>query len=133
MLGNLLENAMKYSEPGSKVGLRVSIEATGVPAAVVEGMRMTRDGGRLVVVGQYTDAGDATIRPHADINRRHLEIRGTWGFDFSHLYRAMEVVARHGDEVRWERAITRSYGLDELDDALDAVEAGAVVKAVVRP
>ena len=114
-------------------GADVTIEATGVPAAVVEGMRMTRDGGRLVVVGQYTDAGDATIRPHADINRRHLEIRGTWGFDFSHLYRAMEVVARHGDEVRWERAITRSYGLDELDDALDAVEAGAVVKAVVRP
>lgn len=114
-------------------GADVTIEATGVPAAVVEGMRMTRDGGRLVVVGQYTDAGDVTINPHADINRRHLEVRGTWGFDFSHLYRAMEVVARHGEEVRWERAITRSYGLDEMDVALDAVEAGSVVKAVVRP
>jgi L-iditol 2-dehydrogenase len=114
-------------------GADVTIEATGVPSAVREGMRMTRDGGRLVVVGQYTDAGDATFNPHADINRRHLEIRGTWGFDYSHVHRAMEIVARHGDEVRWERTITRAYGLDEMDQALDDVEAGRVVKAVVRP
>jgi len=114
-------------------GADVTIEATGVPDAVREGMRMTRDGGRLVVVGQYTDAGDARYNPHADINRRHLDVRGTWGFDYSHVYRAMEVVARHGDEVRWERAITRAYGLDEMDRALDDVEAGRVVKAVVRP
>ena len=114
-------------------GADVTIEATGVPAAVREGMQMTRDGGRLVVVGQYTDAGDVTINPHADINRRHLEIRGTWGFDYSHVHRAMEIVARHGEEVRWERSITRAYGLDEMDAALNQVEAGAVVKAVVRP
>lgn len=114
-------------------GADVTIEATGVPAAVREGMRMTRDGGRLVVVGQYTDAGDATYNPHADINRRHLEVRGTWGFDYSHVHRAMEIVARRGDEVRWERAITRAYALDEMDRALDDVEAGGVVKAVVRP
>ena len=114
-------------------GADVTIEATGVPGAVREGMRMTRDGGRLVVVGQYTDAGDATYNPHSDINRRHLEVRGTWGFDYSHVYRAMEIVARHGDEVRWERAITSAYGLGDMDRALDDVEAGRVVKAVVRP
>jgi L-iditol 2-dehydrogenase len=114
-------------------GADVTIEATGVPSAVREGLRMTRDGGRLIVVGQYTDAGDATINPHADINRRHLEIRGTWGFDYSHIHRAMEIVARHGDAVRWERMISRAYGLDEMDQALDDVEAGRVVKAVVRP
>lgn len=114
-------------------GADVTIEATGVPSAVREGMRMTRDGGRLVVVGQYTDAGDAVFNPHADLNRRHLEVRGSWGFDYSHVHRAMEIVARHGEEVRWERTITRTYGLDEMDRALDDVEAGRVVKAVVRP
>jgi L-iditol 2-dehydrogenase len=114
-------------------GADVTIEATGVPGAVREGMRMTRDGGRLVVVGQYTDAGDATYNPHEDINRRHLEVRGSWGFDYAHVHRAMEIVARHGEAVRWERTITRAYGLEEMDRALDDVEAGRVVKAVVRP
>jgi L-iditol 2-dehydrogenase len=127
------ERIERVREATAGRGADVTIEATGVPAAVREGMRMTRDGGRLVVVGQYTDAGDVTINPHADINRRHLEIRGTWGFDYSHVHRAMEIVARHGDDVRWERAITHAFGLEAMDAALDQVAAGAVVKAVVRP
>lgn len=114
-------------------GADVTIEATGVPAAVREGMRMTRDAGTLVVVGQYTDAGDATINPHADLNRRHLDVRGVWGFDYGHLHRAVALLARHGDAFEPERWIGGRYGLDELDAALDDVEAGRVVKAVVEP
>jgi threonine dehydrogenase-like Zn-dependent dehydrogenase len=127
------ERVERVREATGGRGADVTIEATGVPSAVPEGMRMTRDGGRLVVVGQYTNAGNATFNPHEDLNRRHLEVRGSWGFDYSHLHRAMEIVARHGAEVRWERAITHTYGLDEMDAALDDVEAGRVVKAVVRP
>lgn len=114
-------------------GADATIEATGVPTAVPEGMRMTRDGGRLVVVGQYADAGDATINPHADVNRRHLEVRGTWGFDYAHLHRGVGLLARHGDAVGWERMISRRYGLEETNEALADVEAGRVVKAVVEP
>ena len=39
-------------------------------------MQMTRDNGRFVVVGQYTDAGTVEVNPHWHINRKHLEIRG---------------------------------------------------------
>jgi threonine dehydrogenase-like Zn-dependent dehydrogenase len=114
-------------------GADVTLEATGVPAAVKEGMQMTRDGGRYVVVGQYTDAGEISINPHTEINKKHLEVRGCWGSDFSHFYRMVGVLARHGDRVGWERMISRSYGLDEMNDALDDVAAGRVVKAVVKP
>ena len=51
---------------------------------------MARDGGRYVVVGQYTDNGTAEINPHLDINRKHLEIRGCWGVELGHIWRAME-------------------------------------------
>ncbi|MBI3244229.1 MAG: zinc-binding dehydrogenase [Chloroflexi bacterium] len=114
-------------------GADVTIEATGVPSAVREGMQMTRDGGRYVIVGQYTDAGEININPHLDINRKHLEIRGCWGSDFSHFYRMVNVLARHGGRVNWERMISREYKLDEMNAALDDVAAGRVVKAVVRP
>jgi L-iditol 2-dehydrogenase len=120
------------AETGGR-GADVTIEATGVPSAVVEGMRMTRDGGCLVVVGQYTDAGEAVFRPHADLNRKHLDVRGVWGFDYSHLHRAVEILARHGDEVGWERTISRRYALEEANEALADVEAGRVVKAVIEP
>jgi L-iditol 2-dehydrogenase len=96
-------------------------------------MQMTRDGGRYVVVGQYTDAGEAAINPHLDLNKKHLEVRGCWGSDFSHFYRMVNVLARHGDRVNWERMISREYGLAEMNAALEDVAAGRVVKAVVKP
>ena len=114
-------------------GADVTIEATGAPSAVGEGMQMTRDGGRYVIVGQYTDAGEVTINPHLDINKKHLEIRGCWGSDFSHFYRMVNVLARHGDRVNWERMISRVYALNEMNAALEDVAAGRVVNAVVKP
>jgi threonine dehydrogenase-like Zn-dependent dehydrogenase len=114
-------------------GSDVTIEATGVPAAVREGMQMTRDAGRLVVVGQYTDVGDLTINPHWDINRKHLEIRGCWGSDFSHFYRSVRVLARYGDRFGWDALVTRTYSLAEANQALADVEQLKVVKALIRP
>ncbi len=114
-------------------GADVTIEATGNPQAIPEGMRMTRDCGRYVVVGQYTDAGTVEINPHWDINRKHLEIRGCWGSDFSHFYRGIQVLARHGDRFPYEAFVTRIYRLEEMDQALSDVEGLKVVKAVVQP
>jgi L-iditol 2-dehydrogenase len=114
-------------------GADATIEATGVPGAVVEGMQLTRDGGRLIVVGQYTDLGQTPFNPHADLNRKHLDVRGCWGSDFSHFHRAVELLARFGGAVGWERMISRVYSLDELNEALSDVAAGRVVKATVRP
>jgi threonine dehydrogenase-like Zn-dependent dehydrogenase len=112
-------------------GADVTIEATGVPDAVPEGMRMTRDAGRYVVVGQYTNAGDATFNPHFDLNQKHLEIRGCWGSDVGHLYRAVKVMARH--RFPWTDLITREYPLEDAQRALEAVEAQTVVKALIVP
>ncbi len=114
-------------------GADITIEATGVPSAVREGMRMTRDAGRYVVVGQYTDAGNVEINPHLDINRKHLDLRGCWGTDFSHLYRAVKLVERYHDRFPWSDFITKVYGLNEANQALADVEELKVVKAVIKP
>src|SRR2546423_1866882 len=53
-------------------GADVTIEATGAPDAVVQAMRCTRDAGRVVIVGQYTDHGMASFNPHLDLNKKHL-------------------------------------------------------------
>lgn len=114
-------------------GADVTIEATGVAEAVREGMLMTRDAGRLVVVGQYTNDGEVAFNPHLDLNRKHLEVRGCWGADYSHFYRATMVLAKHGERFGWERMISRRYGLEDLNEALSDVAAGRVVKAAVEP
>ena len=114
-------------------GADVTIEATGVAQAVVEGLRMTRDAGRYVIVGQYTDSGEVTLSPHYDLNRKHIEVRAVWGIDYSHLYRGVRLLARYAAELPLEEMITRRYRLEEAERALRDVEAVRVVKAVLEP
>jgi L-iditol 2-dehydrogenase len=114
-------------------GADVTIEATGAPGAVPEGMRLTRDAGRYVVVGQYTDAGDATFNPHLDLNQKHLEIRGCWGSDVGHVYRSVQVMARYGRQFPWTELISKEYDLDSAQAALEDVVAQRVVKALIVP
>jgi L-iditol 2-dehydrogenase len=114
-------------------GADVTIEATGVAAAVPEGMRMTRDAGRYVVVGQYTDAGPVEFNPHLDLNRKHLEVRGCWGSDVSHVHRAVRVLARYHKQFPWHEFVSGHYSLDRAQQALEDVAAQRVVKALIVP
>lgn len=124
--------AAVYAATGGR-GADVVIEASGHPAAVPQGCRMARDGGRYVVVGQYTDNGEVPINPHLAINKKHLEIRGCWGADLSHVWRAMEILDRFADRFPWTALISRRYTLAEAGEALADVEARRVVKAVIEP
>ncbi len=124
-------NAVRQATGGR--GADVVIEASGSPAAVPQGCQLARDGGRYIVVGQYSDNGDAQLNPHYDINRRHLTIQGCWGVDFSHVYRAMEALARFGDRFAWTDIISARYKLEDAGAALAAVESRKVVKALIVP
>jgi L-iditol 2-dehydrogenase len=114
-------------------GADVVIEASGSPAAVREGLEMVRDAGRYVVVGQYTDAGDVSLNPHRHLNRRHLTLLGCWGYEFTHLHRAVALLARHRERFRWRELVTREYALAEAGLALEDMARLSVVKALVRP
>ncbi len=114
-------------------GADITIEATGVPIAVAEGLRFTRDAGTLVVVGQYTDHGSVTINPHTELNRPHLQVRGCWGSDFSHLYRAVRTITRHAERFPWLSMINGRYSLDEATNALHATERQDSIKALILP
>jgi len=112
-------------------GADVTIEATGVPEAVAQAMRFTRDAGRVVIVGQYTDHGEASFNPHFDLNRKHLDVRGCWGSDFSHFYRGQQMVAARPDP--WSQMGMASFGLAQANEALERVSSGKVLKALIDP
>jgi len=114
-------------------GADVTIECTGDPAAVTEAMRLTRDAGTAVVVGQYTDHGEVSFNPHMDLNRKHLDVRGCWGSDYSHFHRAIEMLGTERAATMWSSIQLSRYTLAQVNDALDDVAAGKVVKALVVP
>jgi threonine dehydrogenase-like Zn-dependent dehydrogenase len=114
-------------------GADVTIEATGAAEAVIQAMRFTRDAGRVIVVGQYTDHGPVSFNPHLDLNRKHLEVRGCWGSDFSHFYRGIQIMAEPGRSDPWLRMQLATYDLSQANEALAAVSEGRVLKALIKP
>jgi len=141
-------NFEKHDEPGrlewlfERTGGRgadVTIEATGAPDAVVQAMRFTRDAGRVVVVGQYTDHGSvsrqAAFNPHLDLNKKQLDVRGCWGSDFSHFYRAVQIVSDPIRSKPWAALQSKlsHYTLAQANEALADVAAGRVLKALIEP
>ena len=114
-------------------GADVTIEASGNPKAVPEGLEMTRDNGTYCIVGQYTDAGDININPHLQINKKHVDIRGTWGIDYSHFYKCVRLMAKYRNRFNWHRMISKFYSLEDVASAIKDVEALKVFKAVIAP
>jgi threonine dehydrogenase-like Zn-dependent dehydrogenase len=114
-------------------GADVVIEVAGDPQAVRQGLDLLRDGGRMVVCGQYTNRGEVSLNPHLQMNRPHVDIRGCWGSDFSHFFRGIAVMARHANRFPWKEMIDARFKLDDINAALAAVADHSVVKAAVDP
>lgn len=114
-------------------GADVVIEAAGPADAVPQALALVRDGGRVVIAGQYADSGEIGLNPHRLINRKHVELRGAWGSDYSHFHRAVALAARFGDRIPWRDQVGGRYGLDQVRAGLEAVEQRRVLKALVVP
>ncbi|HYF50328.1 MAG TPA: zinc-binding dehydrogenase [Planctomycetota bacterium] len=113
-------------------GADVVIEACGQPRAVREALQMVRDQGRVVVVGQYTDRGDVSFNPHNELNRKHVEVRGVWGSDFSHLYKGLKLVESFQARVPWKSLAASVYPLDKAEEALTAMREMKCPKALLK-
>jgi threonine dehydrogenase-like Zn-dependent dehydrogenase len=114
-------------------GADVVLEAAGAADAVPEGLDLARDGGRYVVAGHYTDAGDTTINAHRQINRKHLEVRGCWGSEPGHFLRALSFLERYAHQVPWREVGGRTYPLTALNEALADAGSMRITKALVDP
>lgn len=115
------------------IGADVVVEAAGSPRAFEEGVRMARNGGAYVIAGHYTNTGDSTINAHEHINRKHLDIRGCWGSEVGHFLRALNVLERYRDDVPWRLIGAKTYGLSQINEALQAAAALTIPKALVDP
>jgi threonine dehydrogenase-like Zn-dependent dehydrogenase len=109
-------------------GADLVIECTGVPEAIGEGLRLVRRGGSYLVVGQYTDAGDAMINPH-QIVYRNVDVVGSWAFTGGHLVQYVGLLPRLLERFRLGDLVT-TYPLEDHATAMHDVANGSVMKAV---
>ncbi len=112
-------------------GADLVVECTGVPSAVSEALELVRPGGRVLVLGQYTDHGPTPLNPHL-ITRKQLSVLGSWAFSAADFVEYLQTLPQLLERFPLEQLIT-TFALGAAQDAIDAVRSGTVAKAVLVP
>jgi threonine dehydrogenase-like Zn-dependent dehydrogenase len=112
-------------------GADLVVECTGVPTAVSEALDLARPGGRVLVLGQYTDRGPTPLNPHL-ITRKQLAVLGSWAFSAAHYLEYIRTLPQLLARFPLEQMIV-TFPLERAQDAIDAARAGTVAKAVLVP
>jgi succinate semialdehyde reductase (NADPH) len=111
-------------------GVDMAIEALGRPETVVNAFMMTRDGGRVVVIGIAPGTTTASIEI-TRLVRRGIHLMGSYGSRVRTDMPEVLGLAAHG-QVNPSRTITRRYRLEQADEAYAALSRGEIVgRAIV--
>ena len=111
-------------------GVDVAIEALGHPNTVVNAFMMTRDGGRMVVIGIAPGTTTAPIEI-TRLVRRGIQLMGSYGSRVrTDLPEVLALAAR--GQVSVSQPITRRYPLARADEAYATLNRGEIVgRAIV--
>jgi threonine dehydrogenase-like Zn-dependent dehydrogenase len=112
-------------------GADLVVECAGVPVAVSEAFELVRPGGRVLVLGQYTDHGPTPLNPHL-ITRKQLEVKGSWAFSAAHYVEYLRTLPQLRARFALEQLIT-TFPLERAQGAIDAARLGQIGKAVLAP
>jgi 5-exo-hydroxycamphor dehydrogenase len=113
-------------------GPSVVVEAAGALSAFPEGVDLTGNHGRYIVLGLWGQLGTSTISPR-EFTIKNMIVKGATFPKPKHYYGAMHLAARLQETYGLADLITHRVGVRDAGDALQAVESGAAIKAVIDP
>ncbi|MEM3022885.1 MAG: zinc-binding dehydrogenase [Candidatus Bathyarchaeia archaeon] len=129
--GERIRLVKEYSIGGQ--GADVVFECSGVPNAFAEGVRMARDGGTYVVVGQFMDAGPVEGFHPFWVTFKHITIKGSYSWEPRHTWRAVRFMSRTNSKYKFADLVSHRFPLEETTKAVEMVRDWKVVKAVLDP
>ncbi|MFE2540965.1 zinc-binding dehydrogenase [Actinacidiphila glaucinigra] len=110
-------------------GADVVIDMAGFPSAFSEGMAMLRAGGRYLVIGQ-AHSQTVPFNP-TDIVLKQATLIGSRSAGIEHYWRALEFLRQHNTRFQWDRMISNTYPLAEINTAFDNMATGKEIKPVI--
>ena len=112
------------------LGADVVVECAGVPAAVPEGISMTRRGGKFVEVGHYTDPGNVEVNPHI-ICMKDMDILGSWAYPPTQFETAIQTLRMGMDTLPLADIITHRFKVAEAEKAIKTVKSRKGIKMAI--
>jgi threonine dehydrogenase-like Zn-dependent dehydrogenase len=113
-------------------GPNVVVEAAGALPAFPEGVELTGNHGRYIILGLWGQIGTSTISPR-DFTIKNMMVKGATFPKPKHYYGAMHLAARLQAGYGLADLITHRFAVGDANDALQAVESGIAIKAVIDP
>ena len=120
-------NPMDTDIAGLDLNVDAFIDASGATPAVLAGLRAVRPGGVVVLVGM---GADEIALPVSVIQNRELVITGV--FRYANTWPTAIELVRTG-RVDLDRLVTGRYGLDQVEEALNASTLSSSLKTIVAP
>jgi 5-exo-hydroxycamphor dehydrogenase len=114
------------------LGPNVVVEAAGYLPAFPEGVDLTGNHGRYIVLGLWGAIGTQPISPR-DLTTKNLTVAGASFPKPRNYYGAMHLAARLQDRLPLAGLVSHRFAIEDADKALSAVKAGEVIKAVIDP
>jgi len=114
-------------------GVDIALDAVGAPETTKLALRWTRNGGTAVIVGLPAAGAKLELDP-AEFNRREKFLTGSmYGSEDPAV--ALPLLVEHVRAGRLELGLLvgPSYGLDEINEAMEASLAGAAGRVLVTP
>jgi L-iditol 2-dehydrogenase len=114
------------------LGADVVIEATGVPQALLVGLKLPRDGGRYLTIGPIFQGASTTLDVFNLIFRR-ISLIGVARNDAGHLREALRFLARTQGKYPFEKVVGARFKLTDIEEAFRRVEERSVMRAALVP
>jgi S-(hydroxymethyl)glutathione dehydrogenase / alcohol dehydrogenase len=114
-------------------GADYAFEAAGIPALVTQAYDAVRRGGTVVSIGIAPEGAEIAL-PAPRLPREEKIVTGSfYGSCRPHTDMPRVLDLYMDGRLDLDRLVSRTYGLDEINDAFAAMNAGEVARAVIRP
>jgi S-(hydroxymethyl)glutathione dehydrogenase/alcohol dehydrogenase len=114
-------------------GADYAFDAAGYPGVVTQAYEATRRGGTVVCIG-IPPVGTEAALPGPSLPRDEKIVTGSfYGSCRPHVDMALILDLFMEGRLPLDRLVTRTYPLDDINDAFAAMNAGEVARAVVHP
>ena len=111
-------------------GADVVAELVGHPRVCNEGLRMVGRAGRYLEIGNISPGMTFTLDPQWLVGSNR-SILGMLYYEAEHLQQALDLVHRTRDVYPWDKVVSHTYPLTEINEAFDASDRGAVTRAAI--
>lgn len=126
------ERVMRVMELTGFSGADVVAELVGIPAAIPEGLGMLSNGGRYLEIGNISIGHSVDFDP-SGIVMGSKTIHGVVMYDADALRKSLDFLSRTKGKYPFDKILSRSYPLEQINEAFEAQDKGLVSRSAIIP